>query len=1537
MNKQETIEIEPQPRKKRIFRRLLTITFIMWLASELVFRFMATPLLRSGIQSYVQEKSGGLYKVDFDRLSISFYNTGLELINFKLIPDTAVYNKRKAEHSIETALYNIELESLYFKRLHITKLLNKNVLHFKLMEINGLSLSILGLPDKAETKNDKYDAVHKDLYQLIKPHLNALKIDLVSLNDGHFDMQLHTTAEESAKTKAEKISISMKNFSLDSTSYLANDKLFYSDSLHFKVDNYSMMLNDGIHEVYAREVVMSVADSTIEVKEAGIYPLTNGTTDATKKKSKYYIYFPNIKLTGTDIYRAWFDREINIREFTTDVPILKILGNERVKHAKDTTNTGKRQHSDSDFRELYDLIDGKIAFINIGKFNLKKAKFDIYKTESTNPTFSIAEFSLLLEEFRLDKDSEKRTKKFLYADNVEMDVKNYTMQIARKTHILHAESFSFSTKKKIIQAKNIGILPINTADHRKINMQISMPEMQLTDVDFIQAYNTGQLTVNQLFVSNSNISVHQYNKKPKAQNVEKKSAQEKANVLFDIVSEYINSLTVKDIRLENSALTYENHLSEEQSAFYKGNLSLNLQNFLIDENTATESDRLFYASGFDISLSDYSMKSARDLHIFELGKLRISSIDSLIEIRKLAFYPKISKSITEQMKFYTKNTLINFFADGIFVNNIDVKALIFNKDMTLSEMSVVNPKLFVQKFQGITVADSTKITPINKLFPLESDESSITYRQTDSLNIETGSYKTALANLLSGYIKHIDIQKFKIDSGYFHLTNYDSLGRMKTYMESSFDAKIRNIIFLHDTANLSEPILDGKTTLNLSEFTFRLPDRLHTLRTGSVKYTNFDSGLVVSDIRLIPDNNKKSKTLHTLFIPKLKIKGIYTQTLLTKRIFQADSIDVQSCRYVMTQLPEDTTQIKKNRKPFALPKSLKGFEIQNFTMTDGIFQMNTKTDTAETETIAAHFYVNFKSIKSLQDNSNLPISAETSNIMLSEVRYRLKDNVYRLSADSVYFTPKNKFISAMNLSLTYDSVHIRKAVPKRNSGFSFTSPKVRAAGFDAIQLIQDKRVDIELLNINSPRIKFDKFNTSDKKFQIADFETMLTEKLTKKTEQIHLRKIEFTDAEFNLKNYADDSKKTVKIDHLYGNITDFDTDTSKQSESRLFLSEDISVTKKNFRQISKDSLNLMTAAELSLSTHEKTMKILAFAMQPTLNKYEFDQRFETRKSMIFMDNADVVLSDVDLPLLFEQRKLHANTGTISDLEMYIFSNTAKPEDTNDTLRVNPWLKINDLKLPLSINSLKLKNGNIMFEQQTPKSPRTGRLSLNRIEGNISYLSNEPEQIAKNPMMKASISTYLQNEALLKTFFRLPLDPKEKSYAFGGTADTFDMRILNSFLENTVLFSIESGDAKYLRFFIDVNGNEAEGDLTLLYKNLNIKLIDTTADVQGISSSLANAALRNSNPKNRIGKIRHGQIYYIKPAHKSDISMWTHALLTGVVTTLVSFKTAEMRKQGKIRKQVEKILRKEERKKVRQQKKDRTEMDNELSKTRNSQK
>ena len=89
----EQTEKSPERKRRKWPRRLIYFFLVISIIFDVFLFFFATPVLKDYMQQKVQKKTQGLYRIDFDRISIELGTRRISLENFKLIPDTVVYNK----------------------------------------------------------------------------------------------------------------------------------------------------------------------------------------------------------------------------------------------------------------------------------------------------------------------------------------------------------------------------------------------------------------------------------------------------------------------------------------------------------------------------------------------------------------------------------------------------------------------------------------------------------------------------------------------------------------------------------------------------------------------------------------------------------------------------------------------------------------------------------------------------------------------------------------------------------------------------------------------------------------------------------------------------------------------------------------------------------------------------------------------------------------------------------------------------------------------------------------------------------------------------------------------------------------------------------------------------------------------------------------------------------------------------------------------------------------------------------------------------
>ncbi len=1489
--------------KKHIFRKIAIPIFSVWAITELLLLMLATPILKNKLKEIVERESKGVYSIDFDYISVEPISRSFRLINFKLSADTAKYNYLKKESNVRAALYQISFSSLNLRTLHIYKLFEKDIIEFKKIEVNNPIVNILALPKNDQSDSVRYDAVHKDLYASIKPYAKALIIRKIHLNYGHFNLNLNQS-DKISKSTAEEISIKLYNFMLDSVGYYSKSKLFYSDSLTFILNNYRLKLNDEIHNVFASEITISLGDSTITVKNAHIFPDSLALKNL-KNKSFYDIKTPTVKFTGADIHNAWFNKDISIRnvEFDSAKIVIKSPG------IKNDTIV-KHKNLEADYRNIFPLIQGRLTSVSVDDFKFSNASFEFHKGNSKKPLYTIEKLNFSLKNFEMDSLAYKKKNKILYAENFVMDVQNYHMKIFDNTHEINVDQLYLSTEKKVIFAVNLSMQPLaGKTSNVSINMKI--PFFRINNADFIKAYNTGELEIGELISDHPAINVKKFVD-------EKKKNTANPNIIFNIVSEYLNTVKIDKLSLEKGNLSFTDINDLDKNAFINSSISLHLRDFILDQNTATRTDRIFYASGFDLLLNNLSMKSAKDPHILKAQKIRASTIKSILEVENLEYKPIEDTLDISLLKKYNKRVLNYFEIEKLAFNNVDIKNAIFKKILKIDNIYIKTPKLSIKKY----TLDKTKSEQIetNNSNNINDSVSFVDEALNLAISDTLKSFKQIVKNIFADKLNEISVNFFKVDSGYLDVSNFDSLQNLKSYFKTNITAQVNNFYFNKDSIYEQKPVFTGNTNIYFSNFNVLFPNKYHKIRISNITFLNKDSSLTVDNLRVFPDiSNVQNKIpIEFMFYTRhLKISGIDIENAFNKKGLNIRDlfVDRPYISFAFNKNLIKQNKITKNKQKF-IPINLKINKINIF---NGKMEMYSFKDSSENLMFKTDFDVfalNTKSDTGTINDQNFPI-ADSSKFVLRNIEYWLPDSTYALNVDSLvsdlnmsdskiynvkYFVRDDKNI------FDYFRTH------SNQTSLNFNIRQINIQKLDLYKLIFENKIIIDNIALIKPLFIIEKYKDVKKAGNniLQNAEQKIQKLLTKKFNLVSIKNIEFTDLKIKhtnrLKNY-----EVNEIANVSGNISNFEITKKENPKSdKILFSSDISVSIKDYHYYFPKKFYSMYIKNIEFSTKKSQFIIDSLQYLPIFDKYYFAKKEGIQKSVMFLNNANIVINDFNIPEFFKTGEISSKKILLKDVDLYIFKDMHFPEDTLKRPK-DLWLFLDETNRKINIDEIEISNSNIVYEQNSLKYDPTGILKLSDINGNISNITNDSASINKSKYLRMKLNAKLQDSADLKASFRFPLNDKSGIYSFAGTVDTFDIKILNSFLENTSFVSIKSGKVNKVTFFVDVNDKYASGKMHLFYNDLAINILDTAASSKNLVSFFANSVIPSGNPKNKLGKIREGKIYYERVEHKPMFSLWTKSVLSGASSTL-GFKSKQLKKHLKLTKRLSRFIEKGNREK-----------------------
>lgn len=809
-------------RKKRkklhwAFKALLGL-FLFLVIVQLLLLYFANPILKSTVKSYVREKSGGLYSIDFERISVNLRTRSIRLDDFKLTPHKNKYDSLKAIGQAEKALYAINFAEFHIRSIEVYKLWKSNDLDIEKVRLVKPLVRIVDLPPTSHKRKDKYDAVHRDLYPAISRFLNSLRINTIEIQKGYFDFFIQKEDSRISST-ANNISIELTEFYLDEETYKRRDKLFYSESIEASIKDYVLGLKDNIHVLRAGEVVISSRKSQIKVKKVSLRPEQVQERYMADIDADFnYVFVPEINITNTNIKQVYFNNILNIEKVQLLTPKIKVIKNKK-RSLKDKAKEGEFTGVD-----LYSLIEGKLKSVSIQLFTISESSMKMFKTpRDAEPTYTAGSLSILMERFQLDSNSYKNKTKILYADDIDLTILDYHMRLKDKIHELHAEKLMISTDQSKIFAENVSLKPNYRAawqkNKRRTLYSLSFPRLQINGADLHRAYNFADLPVAKLLLLNPQMNVNRYEQLRKK---DRKKTKSKNNI-YQLVSYYLNSLTINKIELRDGHFDFSNFNHSEKVGYSNGKVNLLLNNFRLEPGKYRDGKKLFNAEDIRMIISDYSMKTQNNLHLLTVNEIGISTAKPEIYAQGIRLKPLPAANRIRQLRAFNKSSYFDAAISKLVMKQADISQVYFDRKLQIHRITIANPKVNVVKYsniQPVTVDElSDSIQPTDSIKVVKErltgeteDKEIIPLIDTLEISPESIFNEYKMKEMLSEHIELIDIKKVNLQSGKFSFVSKDTLNRNNLQLENEISGELTGFYLnINITKQEQDSILHSQT------------------------------------------------------------------------------------------------------------------------------------------------------------------------------------------------------------------------------------------------------------------------------------------------------------------------------------------------------------------------------------------------------------------------------------------------------------------------------------------------------------------------------------------------------------------------------------------------------------------------------------------------------------------------------------------------------------------------------------------------------
>ncbi|MDN5200137.1 hypothetical protein QQ008_02160 [Fulvivirgaceae bacterium BMA10] len=1449
-------QIRPGRAKRRILRTVISlISFLVIL--QLILFYFSGPIVKTYLQEVVQSESRGTYILDFEQVNVNIATRGFKIKALRLTPNWKIIERLNEG---TRPYYEIYFPELTISGIAILDLYSKKILNIRRATVAEPDIDLIGQPNLL--LSEKYDKVLDEIQPLVSKYIKALNIKRLELINGSFGL-FNESKNPNQSATASNVSLILSAFKIDSTTSNNQRRLLFSDDIELQIENYKLKLSDSIHVLEAKQVKVSTAESRVHAK--AIWLLPSYANDSLKQAGNvnfYDIYVPELDFTDADIYKAYFDHALSISKVTLSNPEIRFATSSKLASLE---KSEIKNH-------LHALIAGYLDIVTVDTFNISNGNFTLLKhLDQAKPNLLAKNISVDLSSFRLDSNAFRSKDKIFYADNLDIKLHQYSMNLSDEVHRLVCENVAFSTRNSIALAEKVMLKPLSLKTEliksRGENLyDIEVPQLTLKGVNFKKVYNFKELSFSTLLLAQPKVKINSYSDYY-AKRVSKK--QSKATI-YNLIADYLKSIHVNNVQLNEGNLRFANHFrGNKKDTLSTERISFTLDNFKLDSTTAfSNSNRIFYADNIDFTLHQYVMRLSDDLHILKAEEVGISTKNSDIFAKEIQLFPLPVDDIKIRLQKSGKKSLFNIRVPNLKIRGADIRRAYFKNILNINQILIENPSIDLNNYSFMKK---------NK--------------RNERINLE-------LYSLFKNYLRSINIKKFNLNNGVFNLvTNTTSKANVLSQNHVSISAD--NFVLNKDSeSNPNRIFYSDAIDVKLNDYVINLPDSIHILKAKEIGLSTAKSEIYLRSARLYP----KSKRLDTVQLPafyevnapRILMEGVDINKLYYDNFLKIKKITLDRTLFeVINQLSvKNKSDFITSSRSASMPARVKNIEIQNLVLNNGKMKLGNLVGNKKkifSSTDIELKLIDFQLDSITLNNSKKILYAEDIDVTMDNYSLKLSDSIHAIYAKNVFISSGNKRISAEDFSFRPRNLNRNYQNQLKQLGkvshFNISSPKIDLKGIDLEKAYLQKDYGIVNATINSPSFILTSYPENKPNKDKIIPQDVLNQLLSEHLKKLTVNQMDFKNGTFTHKQIFQSERKTFNLQRIAGHVKNFElNETSRQHDQRLFYSDDVDLVISNYTYKMPDSMYTFNARKIGVSTAKSRLFLDSVTFIPRFGKYQFSRKLGYEADRINASVRRIEFNKFNFKDYILRDQFESSLVNVYGLHVDDFRDKRLPISQNQKPKM-PQEQLRDLDYNIVLDRVKLKDGYISYQEFVEEGQQPGTIYFENLNADLRNVTNDPAQLNKNDRFIMDAQADIMGKGRVKAKLSFSIRDKRNAFEFSGNIGAMNLVEINPMLENVAFVSVKSGLNQNLDFSMNANDNFAVGNMRFTYDDLRVSVIKKkTGNTGGLASFFANTfVINNKNPEGKNQRV--GDIYFERDKSKSIFNYWWKSLLSGIKPSL----------------------------------------------------
>lgn len=869
-------------------------------------------------------------------------------------------------------------------------------------------------------------------------------------------------------------------------------------------------------------------------------------------KTMAEMYLPSLEVVDEGISRFYFTQRLQLKHIHLRKPELVLSVHPQA--------TDSNQYNLLRIPGLYPLLSKYLDAISVADILLHKGTLRVKSFEQDSLIdFRLKNINVEMTGVRIDSSHTEADSLPFDFDRFEIDIRNNRFPLQGQEHQLELDQFWLGYPENKVELWGIRWISELGQDTSFVKLK----DLTLNGIDLRKLYLSRQLVVDNLEVSSGSGAWTGPIPEP----------QEPSNTPFDPyqqVQRYLRQIEVNRVLFNNMAISWSPEGVPKSQHLELENFLVLAQGFRLDSNSSSGRSKQLYSDNVDLVITDFSRDLPDGLHRFSASEMMFSTAKQEITGSKLSVIPRINNRQFAAMRSSTNN-LFQVDLPNCKVTGVDLWEWYNNRLILGDQLVLKNPKLrLVHRSDSIPHVSQLDI---RNLYPLlEGSFKSVSFNR---INLQNGQIK--FESLGPSKVRNMAMSRINIDLNQFLLNDRSYFNKEALLYSRDFRIKA------------------GAGTLLLADSIHRLDlnNLVADSKGGLFSADAFKLGPLVELVNdsMPPDSNKGTLDMG---LTALRIENFDYRKAYYEQDFRMDQMQFLYPKIVIRggpqpKLPPKLSELLKKRVEIPLVAD---------------YVSNLKINELEIDSANIDLFTHWQDTIPGVDGHGVylcvqDLGLDTNRLRNSELLFETSDLDLRAKRYSILLDKgqhrlnfKNLQISQVGQTIMSDQVTLQpiakyRLLGKRNVA-EMQVPGFKLEGIDILKAYRDREVRIEKVTVKRPNINL-MLSKQDKLIHEnqpqLEVDSLYRQFLEGSFKTVKVDSLKLMNGRVDLIRFNKDNITSTSLGDVSLKAQNFFIDSNSVMDSvNFFFADDIDLLIHDYQNQLADSVHLIEAAEIRLST-----------------------------------------------------------------------------------------------------------------------------------------------------------------------------------------------------------------------------------------------------------------------------------------------------------------------------------------------------------------